>query len=278
MKKSIFAFLAIFTMSIFLQSCDTVHPNFVGVLMTNFGKNGKSDFQIVTGRVNTMAPGTELYQVPLFEQRANFGEQILHLKASDNTEFTAKPLYSFSVIKERSVDVVFENSARIKDAVGTGSDFMQALEDNVLEPHIYDLIKEESRKYTTDSLMATGGSLRFEKDVQELVAKSFEEKGLKLITFSANLDFSEKVKTKIDNRNEVNTNLSVLDQKIEEQKKKNALAQLEATENKIRSEGLTPEILQERAINGWIEKGCPMPQVVGNDHFFYNMVAKPGRK
>lgn len=67
MKKSIFAFLAIFTMAIFLQSCDTVHPNFVGVLMTNFGKNGKSDFQIVTGRVNTMAPGTELYQVPLFE-------------------------------------------------------------------------------------------------------------------------------------------------------------------------------------------------------------------
>lgn len=278
MKKTIFSLVAIFSLAIFMQSCDTVHPNFVGVLMTNFGKNGKADFQIVTGRVNTMAPGTELYQVPLFEQRANFGEQVLHLKASDNTEFTAKPLYSFSVIKERAVDVVFENSARIKDVGGTGSDFMQALEDNVLEPHIYDLIKEESRKYATDSLMATGGSLRFEEDVQVLVAKAFEEKGLKLLTFSANLDFSDKVKTKIDNRNEVNTNITVLDQKIAEQKKKNLLAELEAQENIIRSRGLTPEILQERAINGWVEKGCPMPQAVGNDNFFYSLTNKPGKR
>ena len=275
MKKSMFSLIAIFTMAIFLQSCDTVHPNYVGVLMTNFGKNGKSDFQIVTGRVSTIAPGTELYQVPLFEQRANFGEQVLHLKASDNTEFSAKPLYSFSVIKERAIDVVFENSARIRDANSTGAGFMQALEDNILEPHIYDLVKEESRKYTTDSLMATGGSLKFEEKVQKLVEKAFEEKGLKLLAFSANLDFSEKVKDKIDNRNEVNTNLSVLDQKIEEQKKKNLLATLQAEENKIRSQGLTPEILQERAIDGWILRGCPTPQVVGSDHVFYNLVNKP---
>lgn len=278
MKKTIFSFVAIIALTILIQSCETVHPNFVGVLMTNFGKNGKSDFQIVTGRQNTMAPGTELYQVPLFEQRANFGEQVLRLKASDNTEFSAKPLYSFSVIKERAIDVVFENSARIKDAGGTGSDFMQALEDNVLEPHIYDLIKEESRKYTTDSLMATGGSLKFEERVQVLVAKAFEEKGLKLLTFSANLDFSEKVKSKIDNRNEVNTNITVLDQKIEEQKKKNVLAELEAQANIIRSRGLTSEILQERAIDGWIEKGCPMPQAVGSDNFFYSLTNRPGKK
>ena len=117
MKKVFFAILAIFTLSIFLQSCDTVHPNYEGVLMTNFGKNGKSDFQLVKGRVNTAAPGTTLYQVPLFEQRANFGEQILHLKAADNTEFTAKPLYSFRVIENRSVDVVFQNAR-----LGSGDD------------------------------------------------------------------------------------------------------------------------------------------------------------
>jgi len=40
---------------------------------------------------------------------------------------------------------------------------MQSLEDNILEPRIYDLIKEESRKHKTDSLMADGGSLLFEQ-------------------------------------------------------------------------------------------------------------------
>lgn len=273
MKKTIFSLLAIFSLAIFMQSCETVTPNYQGVLMTNFGKNGKSDFEPVKGRVNVSAPGTELYQVPLFEQRANFGEQTLHLKAADNTEFTAKPLYSYRVIEERAIDVVFQNSR-----LGSGDDFMRSLEDNILEPHIYDLIKEESRKYITDSLMATGGSLKFEEEVQRIVSKAFEDKGLKLLTFSANLDFSAKVKEKIDNRNEVNTNLSVLDQQIQEQRKKNELAELKAQENIILSRGLTDEILQKTAIEGWVKAGCPMPQAVGNDNFFYSLTNRPGKK
>ena len=128
---------------------------------------------------------------------------------------------------------------------------MKALENNVLEPHIYDLIKEESRKYSTDTLMADGGSLMFENKVQALVKKSFEDKGLELITFSANLDFSDKVKAKIDSRNEVNTNVSVLDQQIIEQRKVNELAQLRAEQNKIISSGITPQLLQQQFIDKW---------------------------
>lgn len=104
--------------------------------------------------------------------------------------------------------------------------FMQSLEDNILEPRIYDLIKEESRKHKTDSLMADGGSLVFEKRLEQIVDKEFEKRGLQLLTFSAQLEFSRAVRDKIDSRNEVNTNISVLDQKIEEQKKQNELEQL----------------------------------------------------
>jgi hypothetical protein len=144
------------------------------------------------------------------------------------------------------VDLVFQNAR-----LGSGDDFMRNLEDNILEPHVYDLIKEESRKYVTDTLMASGGSLRFERRVQELVRKSFEESGLELITFSANLDFSAKVKAKIDSRNEVNTNISVLDQQIAEQKKRNELAELKAQENIILSRGITPQLLQQQFIEKW---------------------------
>lgn len=209
MKKLIFL---IFSILLLFTSCERVAPNYYGVLMENYGKAGKSDYAKQQGRVNTMSPGTELFQVPAFEQRASFEDQVLHLKAADNTEFTAKPLYSYKVLENRVVDLVFQNSR-----LGSGSDFMKSLEDNVLEPHIYDLIKEESRKYITDTLMANGGSLKFEMKIQNLVKQAFDEKGLELITFSANLDFSDKVKAKIDSRNEVNTNVSVIDQQIIEQ-------------------------------------------------------------
>lgn len=244
--KTIKLLSLLFLTTIILTSCERVAPNYYGVLMENYGKNGKSDYTRQQGRVNIMGPGTELFQVPAFEQRADFGEQILHLKAADNTEFNAKPLYSYKVIENRTVDVVFQNAR-----LGSGDDFMKSLEDKVLEPHVYDLIKEESRKYVTDTLMANGGSLKFEQKLQSMVQKAFEEKGLELITFSANLDFSDKVKAKIDSRNEVNTNVSVLDQQIIEQKKKNELAQLQAEQNKIISSGITQQLLQQQFIEKW---------------------------
>lgn len=244
--------VAITLLAVFIfTGCERVAPNYYGVLMENYGKSGKSDYTLQKGRVNTIGAGTELFQVPAFEQRSNFIDDknangVLKLKAADNTEFTSKPLYSYRVMETKVVDVVFQNAR-----LGSGEGFMKALEDNVLEPHIYDLIKEESRKYVTDTLMATGGSLKFEQNVQELVKKSFADKGLELITFSANLDFSEKVKSKIDSRNEVNTNVSVIDQQIIEQKKRNELAQLQAEQNKIISSGITPQLLQQQFIEKW---------------------------
>lgn len=245
MKKTISLCFAL-CLVLLISSCERVAPNYYGVLMENYGKNGKADYSPQKGRVNVASPGTELFQVPAFEQRADFEDRVLHLKAADNTEFTAKPLYSYKSIEDKVVDLVFQNSR-----LGSGDNFMRALEDNVLEPHIYDLIKEESRKYPTDTLMANGGSLKFEQRVQDLVKRSFEEKGLELITFSANLDFSDKVKAKIDSRNEVNTNISVLDQQIEEQKKRNLLAELKAQENRIISSGITPELLKLKFIEKW---------------------------
>lgn len=260
MKKSLITLSILIT--IFMTSCDRVAPNYYGVLMENYGKSGKSDYSKQQGRVWTMSPGTELFQVPAFEQRAAFtdesgNDRVLRLKAADNTEFTAKPLYTYKVIPENVVDVVFQNAR-----LGSGSDFMTSLENNILEPLIYDLIKEESRKYSTDTLMASGGNLRFETKVQNIVKDAFLKKGLELINFSANLDFAKKVKDKIENRNEVNTNISVIDQQIIEQKKRNELAVLRAEENIILSRGLTPQILEKMRIETWGRYGAKVPQAV----------------
>lgn len=258
MKKTIKYLMTVLTLSIMVTSCSRVAPNYQGVLMQDWGKNGKSDFTLVKGRVWTIAPGTELFQVPLWEQRADFESKILNLKAADNTEFSSKPTYTYSVIETRAVDVVFSNKQ-----LSSGDEFMRALENNILETKIYDIMKEVSRGYTTDELMATGGSLKYERAVEKRVKDEFEKRGLTLINFSSQLEFSKKVTEKIDSRNEVNTNISVLDQTIEEQKKRNELAELTAQEAIIRSKGLTPEILQEMAIKKWNGVG---PAYVGNNN------------
>jgi len=152
-----FSILAFVLVAAMFSSCERVAPNYYGVKMSNYGKAGKSDYSVEVGRVWTATPGTELWQVPAWEQRTDFGDRTLKLKASDNIEFFAKPIYSYKVIKQNVIDVVF-NNARL----GSGEDFMCSLEDNILEAKMYDIIKEESRKFTTDELMTTGGSLKFE--------------------------------------------------------------------------------------------------------------------
>lgn len=263
MKKISFIVGLLFVILI-LASCTRVAPNYYGVLMENYGKNGKSDYSRQKGKVNTMSPGSELFQVPGWEQRADFSDNadgMLKLKAADNTEFSAKPLYSYEAIEDRVVDLVFKNAR-----LGSGEEFMKKLENNILEPRIYDIIKEESRRYSTDTLMAEGGNLIFEQRVQDKVKAAFEESGLKLMSFSANLDFSDKVKQKIDTRNEVNTNIGVIDQQIVEQRKRNELAELQAQENIIRSKGITPQLLQEQAISKW--NGVAPTVVAGSSNGF----------
>ena len=251
MKRRIdFLVMALFAV-LLLTSCERVAPNYAGVLMENFGKQGKEDVKVVSGKVSTWEWGTELFQVPLFDQRGEFADPVT-LKAADNTEFNARPAYSYKVIKDKAVDVVFDNKHIDKADTESGKDgFMQSLEDNILEPRIYDLIKEESRKHKTDSLMADGGSLLFEKRLELIVDKEFEKRGLQLLTFSAQLEFSKAVREKIDSRNEVNTNISVLDQQISEQRKRNELEQLKTEQALITSRGLTREILYKQFIDKW---------------------------
>ena len=243
--KNFIKFMLVSMTLVLFASCERVAPNYAGVLMENYGRDGKADFKIVSGKVSTWEWGTELFQVPLFDQRGNF-ENPVGLKSADNTEFTARPTYSYKVIKDRSIDVVFDNKH-----IDGGSNFMQSLEDNILEPRIYDLVKEESRKYKTDDLMADGGSLMFEKNLEKIVEEEFNKRGLRLLTFSAQLEFSDKVRNKIDSRNEVNTNISVLDQQIAEQKKRNELEELKTQQALITSRGLTKEILYKQFIDKW---------------------------
>ena len=245
MKKFLKLVLVLVVFSMTISSCSRVAPNYQGVLMEDYGKNGKADFKLVKGKVWTMGFGKELFQVPLYEQRAKF-ETPMHLKASNNTEFEATPNYSYSVIPERSIDVVFQNKH-----VSSGGEFMKAIEDNILEPKIYDITKELSRSYHTDSLMADKGQLKFEKDLESRVEKLFKEKGFELETFTCQLNFSQKVKAKIDTRNEVNTNISVLDQQIGEQKKILELETIKTQVSLMKSKGITDKTLQQDFIDKW---------------------------
>lgn len=274
MRKSSFGFICLMAVAFLtiFTSCERVAPNYQGVLMENFGKNGKSDYSLQKGRVWVASPGTELFQIPLIEQRGSFkmdnGEdRVLHLKSADNTDFSSRPMYSFEAIDNRAVDLVFKNSQ-----LGSGNDFMGALMDNIIEPKIYDIMKEVSKTFTTQSLMetstlsdgsTTSGSLVYERAVETILRKEFEIIGLTLKTFSCQLEFTEAVTKKIDNRNEVNTNIQVIDQKIVEQKRQLELSYILAEIEMVplvvaKKNGVLDEYIKLKSYDAWKEVKQPI--------------------
>ena len=66
--KNLISLMLVFMALLVLVSCERVAPNYAGVLMENYGKQGKEDFKVVSGKVSTWEWGTELFQVPLFDQ------------------------------------------------------------------------------------------------------------------------------------------------------------------------------------------------------------------
>lgn len=228
---------------LFLSSCDRVPPNYIGVLKQNYGKNGVSDYTPVKGSVSTLGLGTELFLVPSWEQRSII-EAELELFSADNSRCTSEGLqYRYEAIPDSAPVIVF-NQARL------GNDgFMAALESNVLEPIIYDVLKEESRKVYIDSLSKAGGTLRFEQRIENILKDLFKAKGLNFLGISTNMKLPVKIAERTSSTNAINAEMQGLLQQIEKQKLQNDLARLEAEEMKIRSEGLTEPILTEMFIN-----------------------------
>lgn len=73
--------------------------------MENYGRNGKQDFKVVTGKQWTAAPGVELYQVPMFETSGD--PQAVQISAKDAGTFSVDPSYQYQAVRGKGVDIVF---------------------------------------------------------------------------------------------------------------------------------------------------------------------------
>lgn len=245
MKKLLIAALVSSTMLV--SACSRVAPNEVGVLVTNYGKDVAKDYEIVTGRVITASPGSDLYTLPIYEQR-NTVEEGLTNKASDGTEFTVKPRYSYRIDPDQAKMVIRQYSKLIKDSSGTP---LAPIEKQALEPTITDVVREVVQSSSSDQLMATGGNTEFNSKVKTAVTQRFKERGFILMSFSTVLDYSPTVKASIDARNQANSQVATLDSQIVQARKQNELAQIQAETRKTTNQAITDQELKKLAIDKW---------------------------
>ncbi len=225
---------------LFLGSCHRPEPNYEGVLMTDYGRNGIESFKVVTGAQGILGPGTELYQVPMFEQKADV--DAVRVSAKDAGVFTIDPSYSYQVTRTKGPNIVLNYKH-----LGTGDGFLDNVEENVLNKLVTDTFREEARNYTTDSLMNNLNT--FEKRVEKALTIKFSNKFFTLNTLTSGLTPPKSMAEAIEARNNAIQKANQVRNELETSKLYQEKARIDAETDRIKSAGLTKEVLQQK----WIE-------------------------
>jgi len=237
MKKVIFLFSVIAS----LVGCNRPEPNYEGVLMTEYGRNGINSFKIVTGAQGMLGPGSELYQVPMWEQAGD--PDVVEITAKDAGVFTVDPSYTYTPIRGKGAEIVFNyKNYRIQDP----ETFFDNVEANVLNKRVTDAYREEARNYTTDSLMNNLG--KFELSVQKRLKEEFKTKFFDLTTLTSGLKPPASMLKAVEDRNKAIQEANRVKNELETSRMLLEKAKIDAETNKVQSVGLTKEILMQQYI------------------------------
>nr|DAX58774.1 MAG TPA: High frequency of lysogenization C protein [Caudoviricetes sp.] len=237
MKKVIFLFSVIAS----LVGCNRPEPNYEGVLMTEYGRNGINSFKIVTGAQGMLGPGSELYQVPMWEQAGD--PDVVEITAKDAGVFTVDPSYTYTPIRGKGAEIVFNyKNYRIQNP----KTFFDNVEANVLNKRVTDAYREEARNYTTDSLMNNLG--KFELSVQKRLKEEFKTKFFDLTTLTSGLKPPASMLKAVEDRNKAIQEANRVKNELETSRMLLEKAKIDAETNKVQSVGLTKEILMQQYI------------------------------
>lgn len=236
----IFSFFCI--VSVTACTCNRVAPNYEGVLMTGYGRNGESDFKAVTGAQGMLAPGSELYQVPMFEQKGDPHEVSITTKNSGF--FSVDPIYTYQPLRGRGTKIVFTYKH-----LGTEDNILSFdnVENSILDQVIVDTYREEARNFSTDSLM--NNLSVFENSVEKHIREKFEAKHFTLLTLTSGLKPPASMIQAIERRNNAIQQAEQVKNELEVSRMQLEKAKIEAEANRVKSAGLEPRVLQEQ----WIE-------------------------
>lgn len=238
----LFAAIVILVFILAMKGCSRVEPNYEGVLMENYGRNGKADFKTVTGRQWVLFPGVELYQVPMFETS---GDPVaVQVNARDAGVFTVDPSYQYQPIRGKGVDIVF-NYKHL--GVNAPEVMMDNVEQAILNKLVINVYREEARNFTTDSLMNNLNA--FEKQVEARLREDFSGKFFQLNNLTSGLQPPASMAKAIENRNNAIQEAERVKNELNVAKMNLEKAKIEAETNRVKSQGLDGKLLQEK----WIE-------------------------
>lgn len=249
MKNKILGFLlAIFAMFATTSCVERVDAGYEGIQFNLAGsEKGVDDVALVSGWVFYNPFTTGVYEYPTFAQTIDYNP--FEINSKDGTKFTVDPSMIVKITDGKS-PAIFKKYRKPLEEVINGSLYI----------YVKDAARVVFNKYSADSIVSHRELV--DKSLDDYVRATFTREGFTLEQLTPGISYPKSYEDAINAKNKaiqeemrVSNEVKVAEaeaRKAEaEAKKRIVAAQAEAEANRLRTQTLTPQVLEKAWIDKW---------------------------
>lgn len=240
MKHFKFLFLFVIAIAMMFVSCTRIDAGHEGIKVNLYGDNkGVDQISLVTG-VCWYNPITEkVYEYPTFVQTVDY--QPFTVNAKGGLAFTMDPTVSIKIIDGKSPSIFKKYRLKLDDIVNT-----------TLYTVVINACRIQINKFTPDEITSNRDSI--ETAIENQLRSELESENFYLERLTTGLTYPNSIQEAIAAKDKATQDALRVERELEivkaEAEKKIVAARAEKEANMLRTQALTPQVLEQM----WIEK------------------------
>ena len=260
MKRFILmAAIAVMTAMSF-SSCERVDAGHEGILVNLYGSDkGVNDVSLVTGMVWYNLFTQNVYEYPTFVQTVDY--PAFTINAKDGSEFTVDPTISLKIVDGQAAPIFRKYRKDVPDIIS-----------GPLFNHVRDAFRIQLNKFTTDEIVSMRDSL--EKAVERQLVATLNREGFQLEQLTSGLKYPQTIVDAVNAKNKAVQEAQKAENEVKvaeaQARKLVVAAEAEAEANRLRTQALTPAVLQKAWIDKW-DGSVPSVITGGNSQTFLDI-------
>lgn len=222
------------------MSCTRINAGYEGIKVNLYGdRRGVDDVTLVTGMVWFNPITTAVYEYPTFIQTVDY--PAFTINAKDGSQFTIDPTINLNMIPGTASAVFVKYRRPMNEVI-----------EEVLFTHVKNAYRIKLSNYTTDELVSKREE--FEKATEDYLREVLLKENFELGEMTSGLKYPASLEASITAKNEAVQKSQKAQNELElvkaEAEKMLVAARAEKEANLLKTQALTPQVLEQL----WIEK------------------------
>ena len=236
-----------------MSSCERIDAGHEGIKVNLYGDDkGVGNVSMCTGMIWYNPFTTQIYEYPTFVQTVDY--EPFTVNAKDGSEFIVDPTISLKIIDGKSPEVFKKYRKGLKDVINT-----------TLYNYVRDAFRVQLNNFSTDYIVSNRDSI--ENAIEQHLINNLTKENFQLEQLTSGLKYPQTIVDAVNAKNKAVQDAQRVANEVEvakaEAEKLIVAARAEKEANQLRTQALTPAVLEKM----WIEKwnGTVPTVITGNN-------------